>query len=108
MVVEDHNEIRTTSRLNGRGHARLQVVTVHRLEIDLDSQRFLGSRQQLLAQQLIGSRHEVVPTQPVYRRALCKSGRAASDQDAGHAADERWTALDAATSRYCRHALLPW
>src|SRR5258707_5253289 len=108
MVVEDHDEIRTASRLDGRGHARLQVVTVHRLEIDLDPERLLGFRQQLLAQQLIGSRHEVVPTQPVYRRALCKRGRAAGGQDAGHAAHERGTALEDVTSRYCRHRFLPW
>ena len=94
--------------MNGRGHARLQVVAVHGLEIDLDSELFLGGRQQLLAQQLIGSRHEVVPAQPVYRRALRKCGRAAGGQDAGHAAQERGTALEDVTSRYCRHAFLPW
>src|ERR1700736_4952244 len=107
LVVKDHNEIGTTSRLNRRGHARLQVVTVHRLEIDLDPERLLGFGQQLLAQQLIGSRHEVVPAQPVYRRALCKRGRAASGQDAGHAAYERGTALENLSSGYCRHAFLP-
>ena len=107
VVVEEHDDVGTRARLNRRGDTRLQVVAVHGLEIDLDSQRFLGSRQQLLAQQLIGSRHEVVPAQPVYRRALCKSGRAAGGQDAGHAAHECGTALEDVTSRYSRHAFLP-
>src|SRR6266567_1362560 len=78
VVVEEHDDVGTCARLNRRGDTRLQVVAIHGLEINLDSQRFLGSRQQLLAQQLIGSRHEVVPAQPVYRCALRKSGRAAS------------------------------
>ena len=108
VVVEEHDDVGTCARLNRRGDTRLQVVAIHGLEINLESQRFLGGRQQLLAQQLVGSRYEVVPTQPVYRRALCKGGRAASGQDAGHAADERGTALEDVTSRYCRHGFLPW
>ena len=108
VVVEEHDDVGTCARLNRRGDTRLQVVAIHGLEIDLDSQRLLGGRQQLLAQQLIGSRHEVVPAQPVYGRALCKSGRAAGGQDAGHAAYERGTALEDVTSGYCRHAFLPW
>src|SRR5882757_5971986 len=107
VVVEEHDDIGTRARLNRRGDTRLQVVAIHGLEINLDSQRFLGSGQQLLAQQLIGSRHEVVPAQPVYRRALGKSRRAASGQDAGHAAYDRGTALEDVTSRYSRHAFLP-
>src|SRR5258705_922353 len=108
VVVEEHDDVGACARLNRRGDTRLQVVAVHGLEIDLDSQRLLGGRQQLLAQQLIGSRHEVVPAQPVDRRALGKSWRAASGQDAGHAAYDRGTALENLSSGYCRHAFLLW
>ena len=108
VVVEQHDDVGTRARLDRRGDARLQVVAVHGLEIDLDAQRLLGGGQQLLAQQLIGSRHEVVPAQPVHGRALRKGGRAAGGQDAGHAAHERGAALEDVTSGYFRHAFLPW
>ena len=47
---------------------------------------FSAFGQQLLAQQLIGSRHEVVPAQPVQRGGLRVGGCPAGGQDAGHAA----------------------
>jgi hypothetical protein len=43
----------------------------------------------------------------VDRCALGKSWRAASGQDAGHAAYDRGTALEDVTSGYSRHAFLP-
>jgi hypothetical protein len=108
MVVEEHDDVGTRARLDRRGDARLQVVAIHRLKIDLDSQRFLGGRYQLFAQQLIGSRHEVVPAQPVHRRALGKGWCAAGGQDAGYAACERGAALEDVASGYRRHSFLRW
>ena len=86
VVVERHDQVGTGARLDGGGDARLQVVAVDRLEVDLDAERLLGLRQHFLAQQLIGGRNEVVPAQPVHGRGLRVGGRPAGRQDAGHAA----------------------
>src|SRR5262249_50459444 len=107
VIVEKHDYVGTGAGLDRRSDTRLQVVTVYCLKIDLDSQRLLRSRQQLLAQKLIGGRHEIVPSQPMYRRTLSKRGRAAGGKDASHAARKRRSGLENVTSRYFRHVSLP-
>src|SRR5437868_6592286 len=98
MVVEQHKHVGTRARLNRRRDARLQVVAVDRLQIDLDAERFLTLWDQFLAQQLIGCRNEIVPADPVYGRALCERGRAPGRQNPGHATGKRSAALENVTS----------
>jgi hypothetical protein len=107
MIVVEHDQVRTGAGLDGGGDTGLQIVGVHGLEVDLDAQRLLGFGQHFLAQELIGSRHEVVPAQPVHGRTLCKSRWPAAGQDAGHAAYQRGPALEDVTSGYCRHGFPP-
>src|SRR5262249_42934292 len=76
-------QIRSAARLNGGRDARLQVVAVDRLEVDLDSQCLLGLGQQLLAQKLIGSGNKVVPAEPVNGSGLRIGGGAGGWKDTG-------------------------
>ena len=107
MIIEQHDDVGTRARLDRRGDPRLKVVAIHGLEVDLEAQRLLGGGQHFLAQELIRSRHEVIPAQPMHGRALRESGCTAGGQDAGHAAHDRGTAFEDGPSGYFRHAFLP-
>src|SRR5215831_6444157 len=89
LIVENHDEVGTASRLDGSCDPRLQVIAVHRLKVDFDAECLLGFRQQLLAQQLIGCRHEIIPSQPVDRGLLRIRRRPARRQDRGKATTYR-------------------
>src|SRR5215470_2629297 len=70
LIVENHNEVGTTSGLNGSRYSWLLVIAVHRLEVDLEAESLFGFGQQLFTEQLIRRRYEVVPPQPVDRGLL--------------------------------------
>ena len=86
VAVERHDDVGTGARLDAGGDARLQVVAVHGLEIDLDAERLLGLRHHLAAEHLVGRGNEVDPLQPMDGLLLGEGRRAASGQDAGHPA----------------------
>jgi hypothetical protein len=90
-VVHGVDDVGAGAGLDRRGDARLQVVAVDGLERDLEPQRLLRLRQQLLAQQRVGGGNEIAEPQPVQRGVLRVGGRPAGGQDAGQraAADQR-------------------
>jgi hypothetical protein len=65
--------------------ARLQIVAVDRLEVDLDADRLLGFRQELAAQKLVRCGNEVIPPDPMDCRRLGVCGRPAGRQNGGKA-----------------------
>ena len=81
MVVERHDKVRTGARLDRRRDARLQVVAVDGLEVDLHPERLHGFRQHRLAQQLVRCRDEVVPLQPMHGRLLREHRRLVRCED---------------------------
>src|SRR5580704_14879998 len=85
-VVERADDVRARPGLHRRGDARLDVVAVDGLDVELEAERLLALRRDLLAQQLVGSGDEVVPAQPVQRGALRERGRPAGGEDRRHAA----------------------
>jgi hypothetical protein len=70
VVVVQHHDVRAGAGLDRRGDARLQVVGVHRLEVDLQAERLGSFGQDGLAQQLVRGRNEIVPADPMDRTAL--------------------------------------
>ncbi len=84
LVVERHDQVGTAARLDRRRRARLQVVAVHRLEVDLHAEFLLGLRHQFLAKHRVGRRNEVDPLQPVDGLLLGIGRRATGRQDARH------------------------
>ena len=111
VVVERLDQVGAGARLDRRGGARLQVVAVYRLEVDLDAQRFLGLGHQLLAHQLVRRGNEVDPAQPVNRLLLGVGGRAARGENAGHAGRRHGSRaagkLDNAATLRVGHVVLP-
>ena len=87
-VVEHHEDVGAGARLDGGGDARLQVVGVDGLELDLGAERLAGLRH--LALQLdVGLGNEVDPAHDVQLGALREGGRAARGEDSLDAAGER-------------------
>ena len=62
--------------------ARLQVVAVDGLDIELDAESLLGLRRDLLLQER-AQEEPVVPAQPVHGRGLGVSGRPRGCEDRG-------------------------
>jgi hypothetical protein len=89
VVVEEHDEVGAGAGLDGGGDARLKVVAVDRLEIDLDPEGLLRLRQDLAAKELVGGGDEIVPAQPMNGRRLRVGRRPAGGQDRGEAAGVR-------------------
>ena len=54
--------------------ARLNVVGVNHLDVERDSESLLALGYDLLAQDLVGAGHEIVPAQPVQGDALRAGG----------------------------------
>src|SRR5205823_2709474 len=71
--------------LDGGGGARLQVIAVYGLDVELDAERLVGSRGNFLFENLVGRRNKVIPAQPVHRRALGKGGRPRGGENSGNA-----------------------
>ncbi len=85
-VVDGHDDIRTAARLYCSGDACLDVIGVDHLYGELDPQRLLAFRCDFGLEQLIGSRHEIGPPQPMNRRRVRVGGGPPRGQDPGHAA----------------------
>jgi hypothetical protein len=85
-VVEDAHDVRPRRRLNGRRDARLDVVGVDGLDIEFEAQVLFGLLGNVVAQNLVGSWHEVGPAQPVNRRCLSVRRGPPRCQNSGHAA----------------------
>src|SRR4030095_15512781 len=91
VAVERHDDVGTGARLDAGGDARLQVVAVDGLEVDLHAELFLGLRDPFLAGHLVGRGNEIDPLQPMDGLLLGIGGCAAARQDASHAAQSRAT-----------------
>src|SRR5262245_34812641 len=83
-VVEDADNVGARARLNGRGDTSLDVVSVDGLDVELHAERFLALCSNLPSKQLVGSRNEVVPAQPMERRDLSVRGSATGSENARH------------------------
>src|SRR6185437_2002339 len=79
-IVESANHVRPGARLDCGGGARLDVVAVDHLDVELDAERLGAFRDDLVAQQLVGGRHEIVPAQPMDAGALRIGGRLAQSE----------------------------
>ena len=88
-VVETANDVGADAGLDRRGGARLQIVAVDGLDVELDAESLLGLRRDLLLQKRVGGRNEVVPAQPVHGRGLGVSGRPRGCEDRGNPAGLR-------------------
>jgi len=93
----------------------LQGRTVHRLEIDLDPERLLGFRQQLLAQQLIGRRarrrlqnEASVTVVPVQKRARGPAAKETPWPPTSEVPPPPPHSLRTLRRRYCGHGFLTW
>ena len=111
-VIDHENDVGPGAGLYCRGDPRLNVVGVDRLEGELDAERFVGLRQEFLAQKRVGGGHEIVDAQPVQRRALRKRRRTARGEDTRDFADfhrKRATAVarEEFASMNARHDYLP-
>src|SRR5262249_43570226 len=83
-VIKDANDIGARARLNGRGDTSLDVVAVDGLDVELHAERFLALCSNLSSKQLVGSRNEVVPAQPMERRDLSVRGGATGGENSRH------------------------
>jgi hypothetical protein len=86
VVVVEHHDVGAGAGLDRRGDARLQIVGVDRLEVDLQAEGLGSFRQDRLAQQLVRGRNEVVPSDPVHRALLGEHRGLVRSQDAGETA----------------------
>ena len=88
-VVQAANDVGAGAGLDRRGGARLQIVAVDRLDIELDAESLLGLGRDLLLQERVGGGNEVIPAQPVNRCALRVGGSARRGEYRGDAAGLR-------------------
>ena len=86
MVVAQHDHVGAGAGLNARGDARLQVIGVDGLELDLDTELLFSFGKQLGLEYGIAGGNEVIPAQNVHFRRALRDGRHLDGRhDGGHA-----------------------
>ena len=104
-VADGHDDVGAGAGLDRRGDARLQVVGVDRLELEVDAGRLLAFLGDRALEENVRGRHEVGPSEPVDARLLGERRCATAGQDGGHAAG--CGKLQNATPRDASHDFLP-
>jgi len=88
-VAERHDDVRSGSRLDRRGNARLQVVGVDGFDLERDAGRLLAFLRDLAFEQHVRSRYEIRPAKPVDGGPLRECRRSSGGQDGSEATSLR-------------------